>query len=327
MGVDFQNRVLSPDGLLAWRRSLGPDARVAVITGTFDILQPGNLAGLRRACASAPHVCVILEPDAAVALHARPGRPQNGLGVRAEMVSLMRGVSAVTGLKPERAAGFFAQFQPYVWCVARSQRRTDPFGPALSQASAVVEVEPVPGGFTADIHRAIERRETPVHLPDRLYPVAVAAAPEKWRKRLGGQASRTMVSVNGCFDILHLGHLRFLAEARALGSELVVLVNDDASVARYKGPDRPVFPLGFRMAALLALESVDAVIPFPGDDPLDVLARLRPDIHVKGGSFEPARVSQERELVGRWGGRLVCTPLVAGYSTTEFIRKALETVA
>jgi D-beta-D-heptose 7-phosphate kinase/D-beta-D-heptose 1-phosphate adenosyltransferase len=135
------------------------------------------------------------------------------------------------------------------------------------------------------------------------------------------------VTVNGCFDILHIGHLRFLAAARAMGGALTVLINDDASVARYKGPTRPVFPEGFRSAALKALVSVDDVVMFAEDEPLAAIAAVKPDIHVKGGSFEPERVRHERELVARWGGRLVGTPLEEGFSTSSYIQKVLKSGA
>jgi D-beta-D-heptose 7-phosphate kinase/D-beta-D-heptose 1-phosphate adenosyltransferase len=131
---------------------------------------------------------------------------------------------------------------------------------------------------------------------------------------------RPLVTANGCFDVLHIGHVRFLNGARQLGHRLVVLTNDDRSVTRYKGPTRPVFPVGFRIAALEALRCVDQAVPFSDDNPLELIRRLQPDIHVKGGSFEPERVRAERELVEGWGGRLVCLDMVAGYSTSRYIR-------
>lgn len=141
---------------------------------------------------------------------------------------------------------------------------------------------------------------------------------------LSRAANGRKVTVNGCFDILHIGHLRFLTRARSMGDSLTVLLNDDDSVSRYKGPTRPVFPLAFRRMALLACEMVDEVIPFSGDEPLDVMRSLRPALHVKGGSFQESRVRSERELVESWGGRLECTPLEEGFSTSNYIMNVME---
>ncbi|MCG2659839.1 MAG: adenylyltransferase/cytidyltransferase family protein, partial [Kiritimatiellae bacterium] len=134
----------------------------------------------------------------------------------------------------------------------------------------------------------------------------------------GSIAGRPLVTVNGCFDMLHLGHVCLLAQARNLGARLLVLVNDDDSVRTYKGAGRPVFPIRFRLHALNALDAVAKAYPFAGDNPLPLLATIRPDIHVKGGSFEETRVREERRLVESWGGRLEIIPLVEGFSTSNF---------
>ena len=235
---------------------------------------------------------VVVEPDAVVARHSRPGYPQNPLETRVEMVAHLRDVAAVTGVEPGAESAFFPALAPFVWVTARPQRATDPYGSWLSaNAEEVVELAPLEGCFTGDIIRAIETHRTPVKLPAGWTGVGTPSR--------GGSAQ---VTVNGCFDILHVGHLRFLEEARLLGDSLTVLINSDASVARYKGPTRPVFPEPFRMAALQALRQVDAVEIFSGDTPLEDLKRLKPGIHVKGGSYEPERVREERELIESWGG-------------------------
>jgi rfaE bifunctional protein nucleotidyltransferase chain/domain len=312
--VKSETRLRSPAALKTWRAGVGAGTPMAVVSGTFDILQPGNLYAIRRAAETGWPVVVVVETDDDVRQHALPGRPQHPLEVRAEMAAYLRDVAAVTAVGPAAAEGFFEQLRPFVWVTARGGGARDAFGAVLGrEAESVLEIDPLPGCFTEEVTAAMREQRTPVRLPAGVWEAPVVAeAPRPGR-----------VTVNGCFDILHVGHLRFLAAARAMGASLTVLINDDRSVARYKGPTRPVFPEAFRAAALKALAAVDEVALFAEDEPLTLLARLRPDTHVKGGSFEPERVRHERELVESWGGRLVATPLVEGYSSTEYIRKAL----
>jgi D-beta-D-heptose 7-phosphate kinase/D-beta-D-heptose 1-phosphate adenosyltransferase len=136
---------------------------------------------------------------------------------------------------------------------------------------------------------------------------------ERWRS-LG----RRVVFTNGCFDLLHAGHIHLLERARALGDALVVAVNDDASIRRLKGPDRPLVAESDRARILAALDAVDAVIVFEADTPLDVIRRLRPDVLVKGGDYtEDAVVGAD--LVRAAGGRVAIVPLAAGRSTTALL--------
>lgn len=139
------------------------------------------------------------------------------------------------------------------------------------------------------------------------------------RARLRGE---TVVMTNGCFDILHAGHVHYLAEARALGDRLVVAVNDDASAGRLKGPGRPVNPLAQRLAVLAGLRSVDWVVPFPEDTPERLICRVRPEVLVKGGDYRPEQIAGHG-CVTDGGGRVVTLPLVAGCSSTRVVT-ALE---
>ncbi len=134
-------------------------------------------------------------------------------------------------------------------------------------------------------------------------------------------AGRKVVSVNGCFDILHAGHVATLERARGLGDRLIVLLNSDVSIRRLKGPARPYLEQDQRAAVLGALRAVDRVLVFDGDTPLPELAVIRPDIHVKGGSFVAERVEAERALLAGWGGRVELLPLVPGVSTTGIARR------
>lgn len=130
-----------------------------------------------------------------------------------------------------------------------------------------------------------------------------------------------VVTTNGCFDVLHVGHLQLLREAKALGDILVVAVNDDGSVCRLKGPSRPLVPAAERAELLAALEPVDYVVLFSEDTPDRVLAAIRPAVHVKGGDYR-AEDLPETPTVEAGGGRVVIVPLVAGRSTTDLIRRA-----
>jgi rfaE bifunctional protein nucleotidyltransferase chain/domain len=131
---------------------------------------------------------------------------------------------------------------------------------------------------------------------------------------------RRIVFTNGCFDLLHPGHIGSLEQARALGDALVVGVNSDASVRQLKGAGRPVLPERERAEILAGLECVDAVVIFDEPTPREVIARLLPDVLVKCGDW-PGDQIVGREEVEAAGGSVVSVPVVAGYSTTEILRK------
>lgn len=135
--------------------------------------------------------------------------------------------------------------------------------------------------------------------------------------RARGRGER-IVMTNGCFDILHAGHVYYLQAARKLGDRLIVAVNDDASVKRLKGSGRPVNPLPRRMVVLDALTAVDWVLPFPEDTPERLIARLLPDVLVKGSDYSPDRIAGA-SLVKAHGGEVVVIDYLEGFSTTELI--------
>jgi rfaE bifunctional protein nucleotidyltransferase chain/domain len=124
-----------------------------------------------------------------------------------------------------------------------------------------------------------------------------------------------IVFTNGCFDVLHRGHVELLTRARALGDRLVVGLNSDASVRALKGPDRPFVAQADRAAVLRGLRSVDGLVLFDELTPIQLIAELRPDILVKGGDWPADRIVGA-ELVRRYGGRVVSLPLLEGYGTT-----------
>lgn len=129
-----------------------------------------------------------------------------------------------------------------------------------------------------------------------------------------------LVLTNGCFDVLHGGHVRCLQAARALGDVLVVAVNSDAGVARLKGADRPVNPVADRAAILAALRCVDYVTVFDDDTPLRIIEGLRPDFYAKGGDYRPEALP-EAPAVARYGGQVVILGYVTGRSTTAIVER------
>jgi rfaE bifunctional protein nucleotidyltransferase chain/domain len=135
------------------------------------------------------------------------------------------------------------------------------------------------------------------------------------------QWPRPLVFTNGVFDVLHRGHVIYLAAARALGTALLVGVNSDASARTLgKGPDRPLNGEGDRLLVLAAIESVSYVTLFDEDTPCELIERCRPDIYVKGGDYDIDTLAETR-LVRGWGGRATAIPFVDGYSTTGLVRR------
>jgi D-glycero-beta-D-manno-heptose 1-phosphate adenylyltransferase len=133
-------------------------------------------------------------------------------------------------------------------------------------------------------------------------------------------AGKRVVFTNGVFDLLHPGHIRYLADARALGDALIVAVNSDRSVRANKGPDRPINPEDERAELLLALSSVDAVLVFDEETPHRVIGRIQPDVLVKGADW-PEDEIVGRDLLEARGGRVVRIELAPGFSTTAIIEK------
>ncbi len=145
-------------------------------------------------------------------------------------------------------------------------------------------------------------------------------AAARWVQDLQGQG-KLAVFTNGCFDLLHMGHVHYLEAARSLGDGLIVGVNTDASVARLgKGPVRPLTPEGDRARVLAACACVDRVVLFAEDTPLALITLLAPDILVKGGDYQLDEIVG-REVVLARGGRVVALPFVPGYSTTGLIER------
>ena len=186
----------------------------------------------------------------------------------------------------------------------------------FANAAAGLEVEvfgvqPIP--FDKVHHEVLKRSTDTGHRVRTLEQLLVEVRGER-------SEGRKIVFTNGCFDILHAGHVRVIEEAKSMGDFLIVAVNSDASVKRHKGPERPVNDERSRAAVLAALRAVDAVIVFDDDTPERLLEAIGPDVLVKGGDYAPDQVVG-REIVEAKGGRIVLVPPVDGVSTTGTIAR------
>lgn len=137
------------------------------------------------------------------------------------------------------------------------------------------------------------------------------------------ERGETLVMTNGCFDIIHPGHVQYLKEAKALGDRLLVAVNTDASVSRLKGPTRPINNLDHRMAVLTGLESVDWVVPFAEDTPERLICRILPDVLVKGGDYQIEQIAGH-QCVQKNGGQVIVLSFKDNCSTSAIVKKILE---
>jgi D-beta-D-heptose 7-phosphate kinase/D-beta-D-heptose 1-phosphate adenosyltransferase len=135
------------------------------------------------------------------------------------------------------------------------------------------------------------------------------------------RTGKKVVFTNGCFDILHAGHLDLLRRARSLGDALVVAINSNASVVRLKGSNRPIIPEQERAEVLDGMEMVDFVCTFDEDTPLEAILSVRPDVLVKGADWTSNIVGQAE--VEQWGGKVVALPLIEGHSTTGIVERVL----
>jgi len=142
---------------------------------------------------------------------------------------------------------------------------------------------------------------------------------EEWRLQ-----GKRIVFTNGCFDLLHPGHIDYLQKARTLGDVLIIGLNDDDSVRRLKGPTRPINLLPDRAIMLAALKTVDIIVSFTEDTPLELIKSLKPDVLVKGGDYEPDDIVGAKEVRDN-GGKVIVIPFVDGYSSSSLIERIVTT--
>jgi rfaE bifunctional protein nucleotidyltransferase chain/domain len=159
-------------------------------------------------------------------------------------------------------------------------------------------------------------------VPEAFGELFDAGQASAWRERMRADG-KSVVFTNGCFDVLHAGHVAYLAWARERGDALIVGLNEDESVRRLKGDARPIVPFADRAQILRALRSVDAVVGFNELTPEVLLERIRPDVHVKSDQYRDDELP-ERTVVLQHGGRIVLAPHVAQRSTTDTIARILD---
>jgi D-beta-D-heptose 7-phosphate kinase/D-beta-D-heptose 1-phosphate adenosyltransferase len=189
----------------------------------------------------------------------------------------------------------------------------------LANAAAGIVVGKVGTAVVSPVElRAALQQQEPAESRKVLEREALARLVQEHR-----QQGRRIVFTNGCFDLLHVGHMRYLQQARAFGDLLVVALNDDASVLRLKGEQRPLIPQAERASVLAALACVDYVTVFSEDTPLELIRILRPDVLVKGGDYVPETVVG-RDEVEFYGGSVAIVPYVEGVSTTHIIASVLK---
>lgn len=146
-------------------------------------------------------------------------------------------------------------------------------------------------------------------------------SPQALKRALSGKRKKS-VFTNGCFDLLHKGHVTYLERAKRLGDLLIVALNSDASIRQIKGPDRPINGLADRLEVIAALESVDFVTWFEEETPLQLIRLLKPHVLVKGGDWKVDQIVGAHDVIG-WGGRVRSLAYIQGRSTTAMIEKAL----
>lgn len=197
---------------------------------------------------------------------------------------------------------------------------------AGAAAGAVVEKPDTATVTAEEVRAAIEGQEAPVRIASEARAKIPGATKLMTREEAGAQAERwraeglTVGFTNGTFDLIHPGHISSIRAAKAACDRLVVAINSDASVKRYKGPDRPVQDEAMRATIMSALEMVDAVVIFEEDTPLECLRVIRPDVLVKGGQYRLEEIVGY-DLLSSYGGRVIRADMEEGFSTTGTIRK------
>jgi rfaE bifunctional protein nucleotidyltransferase chain/domain len=145
----------------------------------------------------------------------------------------------------------------------------------------------------------------------------------QWRFRVGSESGKVFVFTNGCFDVLHPGHIKLLQYAKSLGDFLVVGLNADESIKHLKGKSRPIHKLADRVLMLTELSSVDFIVPFEEDQPIGLIQALQPNFLVKGGDYKMEEIVGA-SLIRSWGGLVRIYPIELGHSTTSIIQKLTQ---
>ena len=332
----------TPATLVNYLRRKAPAGIIGFLAGEFDLFQAAHHISLQRAKSRCDLLIVGLFPDEFIENKYGTHRPLCKLRERAEMLLGTRYVDALVNLsngiedflkivKPEKILEFRSpeelRYESRT-AVTRSSPRQPVTVPVESIEIRVAEEIATETAFS----RIIEKLQLSSSPVSRLkeyapYPEEAISLPILFPEELPAfieekhAQKEFLITTNGSFDILHPGHLRYLQRAKTLGGVLLVLVNDDQSIRDLKGPQRPIFNQQERMQALAALQSVDYVIPFSGETPLAHLGQIKPDFHIKGGSFEEKRAAEEKKLIESYGGRWEAFDLIENYSTTTLLNR------
>lgn len=267
---------------------------------------------------------------------AGPCADEDELVRRAEDLRTGLGLQALLITRSEEGMSLITAGQPPVHLPTQAQEVADVTGAgdtviATFGAALAVGMQPAAAATLANaaagvvVARVGAASVTPIELKLALHAHGRGPVEEPMLLNLVEHArsrGERIVMTNGCFDLLHAGHVRYLAEARAMGDRLIVAVNDDDSVRRLKGEGRPVNPLADRMDVLAALADVDWVVPFSEDTPARLIEAVLPDLLVKGGDYDPEEVAGG-DAVRRAGGEVCILPLLEGRSTSSLIARIL----
>ncbi len=310
-------------------------SRVGIAWGCFDLFHVHHVPFLQMAKSACGQLAIALVTDDQIAsIHAKR-RPIFSLEERATMLLGTRYVDIAFPL----SADISDLLEQVPHLIFNSQGISDEADEVQRLFPTNAEAQTLSGLNEIDITtqallHILYKLKLPVPFP-RFSKLAVSSE-NRSRKKISNVISEEelptllkhlnerqarIVTTNGSFDILHPGHVQYLRHARTLGDVLLVLVNDDHSIRTLKGEERPIFNLLDRMYTLASLACVDYVIPFSGDNPLYLLERIKPWKHAKGGSFEPDRIAQEKQLVESNGGTFHCFELVEGFSSTNALQK------
>ena len=291
-----------------------PLAAIALTTDTSALTSIANDYGYDQVFAR--QVEALGAPGDVLIAITTSGRSPNV--VAAVAAARARGVRVI-GLTGAAGAAFAAGCDVGVAVPSTSTARIQECHIAIGHLICEAVDRAIVGVASADADADVDAARADAAAAAKHHSLASALA---WREAQRA-AGRTVVWTNGVFDVLHVGHLASLRGARGFGDALIVGVNADAAVRAAKGPTRPVHPCAERVALLAALEVVDAVVVFDEPTPEAALARLRPDVHVKGADYAPphGKPIPERAIVEAYGGRVEFLPLVPGRSSTDAIAR------